>query len=441
MATERDVAPIGDKSVDAAGGGWAPGFWRSFGPGLLWAATAIGVSHLVQATRAGATLGFGLTGVILLALILKYPFFEYGPRYAAATGMSLIEGYQRIGRWALWLYLAVILSIAVFTQGAILLFSSHLFLAAFGLEWSVTATTAGIYAICGVILIKGRFRALELTIKVMLAALALCTLFAAALVLPRADFSTISLAWPAAGTVTFGFLLALMGWMPSDIAASVYSSLWTLAKDQETGERASVRVARTDFMVAYGATTLLVFAFLIIGAAVMYGSGVEFSGEGAVFSMQLVDLYTATIGAWVRPVVIVLALVTMFSTALTVLDGFPRVIDRAVTLLRVGDPRKTIGREPGNPYWISFTILGLMVVSLLGFFRGGLTTMVDFATGLAFVMGPILGYLNLRAVTSEDMPEAFRPGPAMRAYSYVGLLLLGGIAVVFLVAQVTTIGG
>ena len=26
----------------------------AFGPGLLWAATAIGVSHLVQSTRAGA---------------------------------------------------------------------------------------------------------------------------------------------------------------------------------------------------------------------------------------------------------------------------------------------------------------------------------------------------------------------------------------------------
>ena len=34
----------------------------SFGPGLLWAATAIGVSHLVQSTRAGASAGFGLAG-------------------------------------------------------------------------------------------------------------------------------------------------------------------------------------------------------------------------------------------------------------------------------------------------------------------------------------------------------------------------------------------
>ena len=94
----------------------ASSFWRAFGPGLLWAAAAIGVSHLVQSTRAGAEAGFGLAGVILLALVLKYPFFEYGPRYAAATGESLVEGYERIGRWALWLYLGITLSTALIIQ-------------------------------------------------------------------------------------------------------------------------------------------------------------------------------------------------------------------------------------------------------------------------------------------------------------------------------------
>ena len=51
-------------------------FWSAFGPGLLWAASAIGVSHLVQSTRAGAVAGFGLASVILLAVIFKYPFFD-----------------------------------------------------------------------------------------------------------------------------------------------------------------------------------------------------------------------------------------------------------------------------------------------------------------------------------------------------------------------------
>ena len=50
----------------------SPQFRRSFGPGLMWAAAAIGVSHLHQSTRAGAMAGFALAGVVLLAIILKY---------------------------------------------------------------------------------------------------------------------------------------------------------------------------------------------------------------------------------------------------------------------------------------------------------------------------------------------------------------------------------
>ena len=39
--------------------------WKTLGPGLLWAGVAIGVSHLVQSTRAGVIYGFELVGIIL----------------------------------------------------------------------------------------------------------------------------------------------------------------------------------------------------------------------------------------------------------------------------------------------------------------------------------------------------------------------------------------
>jgi len=51
---------------------------KTLGPGILFASTAIGVSHLVQSTRAGAEFGFALIGFVMLAILLKYPFFEYG---------------------------------------------------------------------------------------------------------------------------------------------------------------------------------------------------------------------------------------------------------------------------------------------------------------------------------------------------------------------------
>ncbi|MGB0423931.1 MAG: divalent metal cation transporter, partial [Flavobacteriales bacterium] len=54
---------------------------QGLGPGILFASTAIGVSHLVQSTRAGADFGYGLLWAILAANFFKYPFFEFGSRY------------------------------------------------------------------------------------------------------------------------------------------------------------------------------------------------------------------------------------------------------------------------------------------------------------------------------------------------------------------------
>ena len=68
---------------------------RKFGPGLLFAGAAIGVSHLVQSTRAGADYGLGLIWALILVNLFKYPFFEYGPRYTAATGENLKRHSKR----------------------------------------------------------------------------------------------------------------------------------------------------------------------------------------------------------------------------------------------------------------------------------------------------------------------------------------------------------
>ena len=44
-------------------------------------------------------------------------------------------------------------------------------------------------------------------------------------------------------------------------------------------------------------------------------------------------------------------------------------------------------------------------------FVGSLTTLVDFATIVSFLTAPILGYFNLRSVTSDAVP-AEQPVPA-----------------------------
>ena len=85
------------------------------GPGILFASTAIGVSHLVQSTRAGAIAGFGLSGPLWLRMWRSIP--EFGSRYANATGESLVEGYRSLGRPAAWGYFIIALGPASLSWG------------------------------------------------------------------------------------------------------------------------------------------------------------------------------------------------------------------------------------------------------------------------------------------------------------------------------------
>jgi Mn2+/Fe2+ NRAMP family transporter len=276
---------------------------------------------------------------------------------------------------------------------------------------------------------------LDLSIKAILVTLSITTLIAAGYALPRIDLSTLAL-WPdlgPGGVTTLGFVLAVAGWMPSAIDIAVWSSLWTLAKDRATGVRTRVVTARADFLVGYLGTAVLAFAFLVLGAAVMYGSDRTFSPQGAEFAIQLADLYAETLGQWARPFVMVAALTTMLSTLLTVVDGFPRAIARSVRVIR----GSRVGRERsdlGAAYWGAMAGIGVLSVVILSRFGGTLTALVDFATIVSFLTAPVLGYLNLRVVTMPTMPAEHRPGPLLLTLSYAGLALLLGFGGVYLAA-------
>ena len=124
------------------------------------------------------------------------------------------------------------------------------------------------------------------------------------------------------------------------------------------------------------------------------------------------------------------AVTTMFSTALTVADGFPRAIARSVRVLSVGDAEAP--RTEGSTYWVAIGVFATATLVILWRFSGNLTGMVDFATTASFLTAPVIGYLNLRAVTGTDVPAHTRPSPAMITLAWTGLALLGATAVVYL---------
>ena len=148
------------------------------GPGLLFAGAAIGVSHLVQSTRAGADYGWGLIWALLLINLFKYPFFQYGPRYAQATGETLLDGYHKLGKGYLWAYFFVNLGTMFTIQSAVTVVTAGLASKLFGITEDIVIWSVIITLFCSVILVLGRFHWLDKFIKVIMISLAISSVLA-----------------------------------------------------------------------------------------------------------------------------------------------------------------------------------------------------------------------------------------------------------------------
>ena len=101
-------------------------FLNKLGPGILYAGAAIGVSHLVQSTRAGAIYGFYLLGIIVLTNILKFPFFEISPIYTSKKRKNLLEGYLDLHPAVLVIFMLIMLSTFLIIVSAITLVTAGL---------------------------------------------------------------------------------------------------------------------------------------------------------------------------------------------------------------------------------------------------------------------------------------------------------------------------
>ena len=62
------------------------------------------LEFLTWCSLSGLVPNLGLVWVVLLAHLIKYPFFEFGPSYAATTGKSLLFGYRQLGKWAVVIF-------------------------------------------------------------------------------------------------------------------------------------------------------------------------------------------------------------------------------------------------------------------------------------------------------------------------------------------------
>ena len=399
--------------------------WKKLGPGLLFAGAAIGVSHLVQSTKAGADFGWGLLWALLLVNLFKYPFFQFGPRYALSTGESLLDGYLKLGKVYLWIYFFLNIVTMFTIQTAVTIVTAGLASNLFDISTNMINWSIGVTAISYFILLIGRYQLLDKVIKIIVLTLTISSVLALIIAFIKGN-TTLNLTQVFPEGAGLLFVIAFMGWMPAPMDISIWQSIWVLEKKNYLMKKFSLKEGLFDFNVGYFTTIFLGICFVGLGALVMFGSGLEFSNKGNVFANQLIVLYTANLGnAWYG-VIAVAALTTMVSTTITTLDASPRAMSKTVQLL--------FEKKNKDLYILWLTVLAIGTCLIFLFLLSEMGLLVQIATVLSFITAPFYAILNFRLITSNHMPKKDQPSQQIKILSIAGIVFLIGFTSVYLLS-------
>jgi len=389
-------------------------FIKKLGPGLLFAGAAIGVSHLVQSTKSGAEFGFGLLWALILCNFFKYPFFFFGTKYTHATRETLLDGYLKINKSVLIIYLILSL-VTIFTiQAAVTIVTAGLAMELFGITENITYWAIIIVIFSVLLLIIGKYKLLDNLMKFIILILGISTVIA----LLSASFnSNLILNFRQIipdnieGVI---FLAAFMGWMPAPLDISIWQSIWTREK-MKIDKKIEFSTVKFDFNVGYLTTVFLGLCFVGLGAYVMYQSGEKFSDSGGVFASQLINLYTSNLGEYMMVFIAIAAFTTMFSTTITCLDASPRAMSKTLNLLK-------FNRLNDYNSWLAILSIGTILIFI--FFMSEMGGLVKIATVLSFITAPLYAIINYILVSSDLMPKKYRLSKWMKIYSISGIIFL-----------------
>ena len=381
---------------------------KNLGPGLLFASMAIGTSHLVLSTKAGAQYGWIMVIPIVLANVFKYPFFEFGVRYTNITNKTLIEGYLNRGKGYLWFYAAIMLVTTFTILAALYTVTAGLFINLFEISSvSISLVALGLFAFISSLLIIGKYRFLENSLKFVVSILFIALIVTTALVIFKGQVEEVAnfTPTPIFNEVGVLFLIGLMGWMPTTVEASSWVSLWSIEKWKTEGSKPTLRESLQEFNIGYLMTAILAIFFMIIGWLTLYGTNTELSGNAVTFADQVVQLFTAHIGPWAYIFIAIAAFATMFSTCMTAHDAVARVSLDIIDLLY---PKVKLTGKKGY-FALGVIILAVMNFVVITTFSANMGLLVALATFVSFVVAPIIGFMNLKNVMSGEIPKELRP--------------------------------
>ena len=410
---------------------WATKF-AALGPGIVMASAAVGGSHIIASTQAGAIYGWELVSIVILANLFKYPFFRFGVQYTLDTGNTLLEGYRQKGQFYLWLFLALNVFATVINTAAVGLLTAAILTFIIPIPLPMPVLSSLVIVVITGILLLGKYRLLDSLSKIIMIALTVTTVSAVVIAFMRngmqgvapADFVAPS-PWELS---KLAFLVALMGWMPAPIEISAINSMWVVAKRRLT--KVSYQDGLFDFNVGYIGTAILAVVFLALGALVQFGSPETVEMVGGKYIAQLINMYASTIGEWARLLIAVIAFMCMFGTTITVIDGYSRSNVESLRLL-LGKHESTV-----KTLNIAMVLAAASGLAIIFYFNNAVGPMLKFAMIASFVSAPVFAWLNL----SLTMKAKHSVKGGLLWLSFIGLFYLTAFAALFIAQQAGWLG-
>ena len=405
---------------------WTAKF-SALGPGILMASAAVGGSHIIASTQAGAIYGWQLALIIILANVFKYPFFRFGVQYTLDSGNTLLEGYRQKGQLYLLVFFVLNVFATVINTAAVGLLCAAIL--TFVLPFPVPVPTLSLVVIasCVIILLFGKYRILDGLSKLIMIALTVTTVAAVAIALARNGMQGVAPAdyiSPSPWNLSaLAFIVALMGWMPAPIEISAVNSMWVVAKRRLT--KVSYQDGIFDFNVGFIGTAILAIVFLALGALVQFGSPESVEMVGGKYIAQLINMYASTIGEWARGLIAFIAFMCMFGTTITVIDGYSRT---NIESLRILFNKKENRASTLN---IAITLASLSGLAVIFYFNNAVGPMLKFAMIASFVSTPVFAWLNLSLVLKGE----HKVKGGLYWLSIIGLIYLSGFTLLFIAQQ------
>lgn len=185
--------------------------------------------------------------------------------------------------------------------------------------------------------------------------------------------------------------------------------------------RGWIRVLHTDAWLSMVVYTFATVAFYLLGAAVLWRSGLNPAGQGLI--RTLAEMYVPVFGPWAQDVFLVGAFAVLYSTFFVVAAGYARIVADGLQLFGLIGPSNAARQRGIKALSVAWPLLAAVIYA----FVQAPAAMV-LASGVAqAVMLPMLGfaalYFRYRRTDPGLVPS--RVWDIMLWLSCVGLLIAG----------------